>query len=95
MCPLFWDLLSCRLVIGARYVRKRFSHIAKDRIVREDVGLLDRKLFLENPAISHPLTSGPTPKQRPQHCWKSLKPGKLMSLKLLHRTRQSRAELKN
>jgi hypothetical protein len=27
--------------IGAQYVRKGFSHIAKDRIVQEDIGHFD------------------------------------------------------
>ena len=52
------------------------------------------KLFLERPGISHPLARGPNPKEQTHNCRKSKKPAKLISLKLLHRTRQSRTELK-
>lgn len=60
-----------------------------DNSILED----NTKIFLERPDISHPLTRGPIPKERRLCCWKSLKPEKLMSLKLLHRIRQRTQKL--
>jgi len=97
MCPFFWDLLTCRWVIGARHVKKRFSHIAKIELPKRtlDISILEDKAFSRNVGHQSPVNEGPYPKRTETALLKkSLKPAKLMSLKLLHRIRQGRVELK-